>query len=142
MFEINKSRGFSSEYDYSAFSVVRVHSKVLKKLGGRYTWVKISQGDACIYRLALGGKSSTGFTMESIEIDYDSCVELDALSNAEKDENGFYPCLFKIERAELFGKFIAHWKHPNPAYRVPMQLGIVSFSLGCIGFALGLMSHA
>jgi hypothetical protein len=142
MFEIKKVRGFSSNHDYTAFSVIRIHSKVIKQLGGRNTWVKISHADKHIYRMALGAKPSKGFTMESVELDYDSCLELECISNSEKDETNFYPCSLTIQKAPFFGKLIAHWKHPNPGYRVPMQLSMVSFSLGLIGVLISIIGYA
>jgi len=135
-------RSFTSDYDYMSFSVVRVHSRVLKGLGGRNTWVKLSNSERSIYRLALGAKPATGFIKKSIEIDYDSCVELDCVSSTVKDENSFYSCDLKIEKANFFGQFIAHWKHPNPAYRVPMQVSILSFCFGIAGLFLGIGSYA
>ncbi|MCK4742890.1 MAG: hypothetical protein KAT25_03645 [Sulfuriflexus sp.] len=142
MFEIVKRREFTSSYDYAAFSVVRVHSTILKKLGGRNTWVKICGSDRCIYRLARGGRPAAGFNAGSIELDYDSCVELEVIGNAQKDENDFYSCSLTLEKSNFMGKFSAHWKHPNPAYRVPMQLSIIGFTLGIIGLALGIMGYA
>ncbi len=143
MYEIDKLRSFSSEHDYSSFSVVRIHPKVINQIGGRNTWVKICNGSHCVYRLALGAKSSKGFTHKSMEIDYDSCVELGAVSpQQEKDENNFYPCSLSLERASLTGKMFAHWHHPNPAYRAPMQLSIVSFFLGVVGLFLGILGYA
>jgi len=143
MFEINTQRSFTAEQDYSSFSVVRVHSRILKELGGRNAWVKISNNENCIYRIALGARSSTGFTTKSIEIDYDSHLELGQSSDFQsKCENGFYPCALKIQKAGCFGKVLAHWKHPDPGYRVPMQLGILGFLLGFIGLVLGIMGYA
>jgi hypothetical protein len=143
MIEIEKIRRFSSEYDYTAFSVIRLHPKIIKVIGGRNTWVKISSESCHVYRLALGAKSSTGFTAKSIELDYDSCLELNSIAGIlPRDENGFYPCSMKIEKAPFIGKLIAHWKHPNPGYRVPLQISMVSFILGFMGFLIGLMSLA
>ncbi len=143
MFEINIQRPFTVEQDYSAFSVVRVHPKVLNKLGGRNTWVKISNDENCIYRIALGARSSTGFTMKAIEIDYDSYLELGKSAKFQpKCENGFYPCALNVQKVRFFERFLAHWKHPNPGYRVPMQLGIIGLLLGFIGFILGIMGYA
>ncbi len=101
MFEIEKIRGFTSEHDYIAFSVVRLHPKVIKNIGGRNTWIKISSNTNHIYRLALGAKSSTGFTTKAVELDYDSCLELEAISGQAKDENSFYPCSFTIQKARF-----------------------------------------
>lgn len=140
MNEISSYRRFSSEHDYMSFSVVRIHTSILKTLGGRNTWVKISSSKSSIYRLALGAKPSKGFIKSSIEIDYDSCVELSCISADYKDENNFYACSIKIEKAGFLGKFIAHWKHPNPAYRIPMQVSLLSFSLGIAGLILGIGS--
>lgn len=91
--------------------------------------VKVSNDSNSIYRIALGAKSSPGFTRRSIELDYDSHLELGRNEEFQKKcENNFYPCALKVEKANFFGKFIAHWKHPDPGYRVPMQLSIRSGS--------------
>ncbi len=142
MIEIEKIRGFSSEHDYAAFSVIRLHSKIIKAIGGRNTWVKISSESCHVYRLALGAKASKGFTTKSIELDYDSCLELDSIAGIPPDEHGFYPCSLKIEKAPFVGKLIAHWKHPNPGYRVPLQISMISFFLGFIGFLIAIVSLA
>lgn len=54
MIEIKKVRGFSSEHDYLSFSVIRLHSSIIKDIGGRNTWIKISNDSYHVYRLALG----------------------------------------------------------------------------------------
>lgn len=134
MFEIEKNRGFSSEQDYAAFSVIRLHSKNIKSIGGRNTWVKISSDSCHIYRLSLGARPSNGFTTKSAELDYDSRLEPNSISGKPADEHGFYQCSLKIEKAPFEGKLIAHWKHPNPGYRVPLQISMISLLLGVIGF--------
>ncbi len=142
MTNIDKYRGFSSEYDYTAFSVVRVHPAKLRELGGRNAWVKISSKNGCIYRMALGGKLSPGFTHKAMEIDYDSRLELDIASANHRDENGFYQCDLSLAAASWKEKIMAHWRHPSPAYRVPMQLGIIGFVLGVVGLILGILGFA
>ena len=140
--EIEKQRKFTSEYDYGAFSVVRIHPVKVREIGGRNTWVKITSECSTIFRMVMGAKSSSGFTHKAMEIDYDSCLELDCITGEACDEDGFYACTLKIEKANKKEIALAHWKHPNPAYRVPMQLGIVGFVLGVIGLLLGIMGYA
>lgn len=140
MTQINKYRNFSQEKDHTAFSVIRLQSSNINKLGGRNTWVLITNQNKCIYRLILGARNSTGFTAKSLEIDYDSCLKL-GISSSEKDENNFYPCNIEIKKANWIGRFIAHWKHPNPAYRVPMQLGIMGFILGFFSLLISIIGY-
>ena len=142
MTEIKKIRGFSSEHDYAAFSVIRLHSNIIKAIGGRNTWVKISSDSCHIYRLSLGARPSKGFTNKSAELDYDSRLELGSISGVSADEHGFYSCSLKIEKAPFTGKLIAHWKPPNPGYRVPLQISMISFLLGFIGFLIAVTSLA
>ncbi len=142
--EINKQRKFSAEYDYYAFAVVRVSPRILKKLGGRNSWVRISSENNHIYRMALGAKSSMGFTQKAMEIDYDSLLELEggSVPSSDADENHFRLCKYSIRKASFFETLIAHWNHPNTGYRVPMQLSIVGFTLGVIGLVLGILGYA
>lgn len=75
-----------------------------------------------------------------MEIDYDSHLELrQSVEFQLKCENGLYSSALRVQKAGFFGKFLAHWKRPDPGYRVPMQLGIVGFLLGLI---LGMIGYA
>lgn len=143
VFKIEKQKKFSNERDYNDFAIVRVRTTIVKRLGGRKSWVRISSGNKHIYRIILGA-SFKGLTEKAIEMDYDSQLELGLSSQPKSaaDEYGFYPCELKVRKANFFEKIIAHWKHPDIAYRVPMQLSIVGFILGVIGFILGILGYA
>ncbi len=123
VFEINKQRKFSSQYDYDAFSVVRLSPKIIGKLDGRKSWVKISNGRKSVYRIALGMSPTKGFIQKVMEIDYDSLLELGvSRSSVPVDEHGFYFCELQVQSTNFIKRVIAHWKHPAHEYRVPMQL--------------------
>ena len=138
---ITKIRTFSRTEDASSFSTIRVNKSVLAKLGGRNHWVRIKHGKKAIYRMAKGADAATGFTKETVELDYDSWLELDYDPDTKADENRYFPCSMKIRKAVYFEHFIAHWTHPDPAYSVPMQFGIITYLMGIgsavIGFLIG-----
>ncbi len=140
MYQIEKTRSFSATYDYSSFSVVRLHPKLIQKLGGRNTWIKISNGGKSIYRVALGLSQFKDFSIKSMEIDYDSICELDCISSKSKDELGFYLNDLHIEKANILGIIKAHWNHPNQAYKIPIQISLVSLALGISSVLISLLS--
>lgn len=151
MIRINQHRSFSKESDYAAFATVRVHNSRLKELGGRNAWVRIQSADGGrgIYRTVRGSGSLTPFPEDAIELDYDTSVELgvhtsDPVNPHSPPGEQFYSCNLMIRRVRGLKKIRAHWNHPDPAYRVPLQISIVlgslSVLLGMIGVILGVMS--
>lgn len=138
--ELTKFRKYSNERDYEAFSVVRLNNQVVSGLGGRSSWVHISnpEAGASILRMARGSPPSASLPKEGIELDYEGNLAL-AIKGA-KDAQGFIPCKLVVRQASWHERLIAHWSHPDPAYRFPIQLSLVSFSLGLIGLALGIIS--
>jgi len=57
-----------------------------------------------------------------------------------RDADGFYLCSATIRSANWFEKLLGHWEHPNPMYRVPLQISLVSLGCGLIGMILGFVS--
>lgn len=151
MIQINQHRSFSKESDYAAFATVRVHNSRLRELGGRNAWVFIQPADGRngVYRTVRGSGSLIPFPEDAIELDYDTSVELgfhtsDPVNQQEQPERQFYFCDLKIYPVRGLKKIRAHWNHPDPAYRVPLQISIIlgslSVLLGMIGVILGVMS--
>lgn len=143
MIQINQQRGFSKQSDYAAFAAVRVHNSVLKDLGGRNAWVFIQSPEGGVYRTILGSGSLVPFPEDAIELDYDTAVELEVPRMAPVNPQGrpeeqFYPCDLKIRPVRGLEIIKAHWSHPNPAYRIPLQISIISIILGGLGLLLGL----
>ena len=81
--EAKRFRDFSRDHDYDAFTVIRVYNSLQKDLGGRNSWVTVSNGQKKRYRRVLGSGSS-GLGRDEIELDYDSRLELEI--NGSKDE--------------------------------------------------------
>ncbi len=81
------------------------------------------------------------FPTKAIEFDYDTWKELQ-LDKSPQLENGFYPCSLTIARCSRWEIIKAHWHHPEHAYRLPIQLSLVSLMLGTLGLLLGLISLA
>jgi hypothetical protein len=151
MIQINQHRSFSKKSDYAAFATVRVHNSRLKELGGRNAWIYIQPAGKKegVYRTVRGNGSISPFPEDAIELDYDTSVELGihdtgAVASEEHSEEKFYTCDLKVHSVRGLKKIRAHWNHPDPAYRVPLQISIVlgslSVILGIIGVILGVMS--
>lgn len=136
---ISKIRTYSRAEDNSSFSVVRVHKRILPLLGGRNRWVKITCGDGSVYRMAKGADSATGFTQETIELDYDTWLELGYDPGTRGDENRYFPCDMAIRKASRIETYIAHWMHPDPAYSVPMRFGVITYFMGVCTGVIGLV---
>jgi len=86
------------------------------------------------------------FPNDAIELDYDALTQDLGLVAANQPSlavpNGnFYSCSIEITPVRgLVGLLKAHWYHPNPGYKVPLQISLVSLFLGFIGMTLGLIS--
>lgn len=150
MIRINQHRSFSKESDYSGFATVRVHNSRLKELGGRNAWVYIQRADGRdgVYRTARGSGTLDPFPVDAVELDYDTSVDLGVHSTKtvnpqDPPEEQFYSCDLKIKPVRGLKVIRAHWNHPDPAYRVPLQISIVlgslSVLLGIIGVVLGVL---
>ena len=139
MFNISvvRARDYSRDQDYDAFTVVRLFNGHIRSLGGRHAWVKICTDNKRIYRRIRGG-ANLGLAGDSIELDYDSRLELGIES--PRGEDGFHPCSVVISPASFFGKIMAHWQNPNIEYRVSYRLAILSVVLGFVGLILGVIS--
>lgn len=150
MIQINHQRRFSQQSDYSGFASIRVHNSQLAALGGRNAWVSITSGSATVYRTIRGSGSLPGFPQDGMELDYDTFVELGVPSGQAPSlvlgggDRPFFPCNLKARSIGRYELIRAHWAHPNPAYRVPLQisivLGSVGVALGAIGVILGIIS--
>jgi len=149
MIQINQHRSFSKESDYAAFATVRVHNSLLKELGGRNAWISIESPCGRVYRTIRGSGSLNPFPKDAVELDYDTSVELSVhrtkpANTQDESEGQFYPCNLKIQPIHGLKVIKAHWRHPDPAYRVPLQISIVlgglSIILGIIGVILGILS--
>lgn len=149
MLQINHQRGFTHKSDYGAFATVRLHNNQLAGLGGRNAWVRIESDACCVYRTVRGFGSRKAFPKDGIELDYDTSVVLGIKgagtpSMKMDDQASFYPCRLTIRRATKWEIIKAHWSHPDPAYRVPLQISIllggISVGLGMLGAVLGVIS--
>ncbi|GEM_PF-771195 len=148
LIHISQQRSFSKESDYAAFAAVRVHNSLLKKLGGRNAWVFIESPHGSAYRTIRGNGSITPFPEDAIELDYDTSIELEIhktepVNPADPPEEQFFSCDLNIRPAGKLEVIKAHWYHPNPAYRIPLQisllLGGLSVLLGITGMIIGLL---
>lgn len=137
---ITQRRKFSNPADYDAFSVIRLHNSCVTALGGRNTWVRIeSDSGKTVFRMIRGAGAAAGFPADALEFDYETSLAL-GIPQGAANEHGFYPCSLSIRQATHWEILIAHWKHPDPAYRFPLQISLVSLLLGIIGFVLGMVS--
>ena len=148
MIRISQQRSFSKESDYAAFATIRVHNSLLKKLGGRNAWVFIESQHGSVYRTIRGNGSITPFPEDAIELDYDTSAELEMhksepVNPEDPPEEQFFYCDLNIRPVGKLEVIKAHWLHPNPAYRIPLQisllLGGVSVLLGITGMIIGLL---
>lgn len=135
---ITTVRDFSRQGDYHAFSVVRVHNRLVADLGGRHAWVRIRSNKATLYRRLRGVGADTSLPVDAIELEYDSRLALGL--PGPPDANGFYACDLAIEPATPLDKMRAHWNHPTIEYRVSYRLALLSVVLGLVGFILGIIS--
>lgn len=148
MIRINRQRNFSKKSDYASFAGVRVHNSLLKEVGGRNAWIFIQSPDNGVYRTIHGSGSLTPFPEDAIELDYDTSVELEMHQTApvnpqDPPEEQFYSCELNIRPVGRLEVIKAHWLHPNPAYRIPLQISIVlgglSVLLGITGVIFGIL---
>lgn len=127
---ISRVRGFSKEYDYNDFSIIRLESNCVNKLGKRGQWMKISSGKRCIYRRLKGIGGESGFSQDCAELDYDSRNDLGI--SGPKDENAFYACDLLIRSATWLEVLKAHLFHPNPDHRVAYQIAFIGLLIGIL----------
>lgn len=99
MAKVTKVRDFTHEYDYAAFSVVRVNNNLVAELGGRNAWVRIWGQYVPLIRRVRGAGDSPGLPKDAIELDYDSRHDLRA--TGERDSDGFHSCDLEIQRASV-----------------------------------------
>lgn len=138
--KITHQRKFTNTADYDAFSVVRLHNSCVSSLGSRNAWVCIqSDTGNKVYRMIRGIGPAPGFPAEAIEIDYETSISL-GIPRGAPNTSGFYPCSLSIRAATGWEKLKAHWDHPDPAYRFPLQISMISFFLGVVGLVLGVLS--
>jgi len=137
---ITQVRDFSEDFVIRGEADVRVENSVLKSLGGRGKWVAISSitddKRRVIYRQMRGLGGVAGFSSESIELDYDSRVELKITKSALNSE--FYQCRLEVRSIYWWEIFWIHWRHPDTAHRTATRIAIISF---IIAFVFGLPSN-
>ena len=135
MVHITKVRSFSNHDDNRSFSVVRVQTSVLDELGGRGHWIRIKNPEksVCIYRMVKASQPSQGFDKLSLEIDYDSKLELDLKDKSSPDERGFYSVNLHLSKASPVGVLLGHWKNPEPGYRLAFRISVLSLFLAILG---------
>lgn len=126
---ISRIRDFSKEFDFNDETVCRIHTSLIQ-IYGRNNWIKITSKNASIYR-RVKGLSMQNFTKDSMELDYDSRLEL-GISGAKKD-TGFIDCDVNIKKASLVEVFQANWNYPNYPVKIAFRLGILSVFLAVIG---------
>ena len=146
MEKITSYRIYTDKEDYYRFAAVRVSNNLIKNLGGRHSWVLIETDKGKrIYR-TIRGAGNKDIKTHQIEIDYDSIIELDLHKsdrnngNSVKNESGYKSCNVKLKRIGFPRKIVAHFKHPDPAYRTPMQLAMIMSVVGFISLLLGIIS--
>lgn len=126
MVKIDRCGLYTDKEDANRFAVLRVSNSLIKSLGGRKSWVtikNISNGKK-IYR-TLRGAGSRGLKKEYIELDYDGILDLQ-IDNSARREGSFTVCELEIKKASVAGYILAHWHHPDPAFRVPMKIAVLS----------------
>jgi hypothetical protein len=137
-FRVAHQRTFSNPADYNAFCVVRVPNAQVAELGGRGSWVAISNSTGkTAYRTVRGSGAIQPFPGDAIEFDYDTAQYL-GITRSVANANGFYPCDLSVRPIKWFEIVLAHWRQPDPAYRVPIQLALVGLLLGAVGLTLGI----
>lgn len=135
MVHISKVRPFSNHDDNRSFSVVRVQTSVLDELGGRGYWIRIKnpEKNVCIYRMVKASQPSQGFDKSSLEIDYDSKLELDLKDKSSPDERDFYRVNLHLSKASPVGVLLGHWRNPEPGYRLAFRISVLSLFLAILG---------
>lgn len=140
-FKITKERPFSRENDYESFSLVRVWNELIPQLSSRWVEIKNLDNGKTVYRMAKGvGKVNGHFPKEAIELDQNTALGELEIKPSCKDENGFYKCNLSIKQATPWQRLIALGSHPDPAYRYPMQIALISLFVGILGFISGVAS--
>jgi hypothetical protein len=142
---ITKFRKYSNEYDNRGFAVARVSNDMVSKLGRRNTWVELKSSGGKVYR-TIKGAGSLDIPRGAVELDYEAVLELNLdrqqiTSDTASDEASvpFRNCDLKVRPIWWWEKVVAHWKHPDPAFRVPLQLALILGSLSLITSILGLI---
>ena len=137
---VGLQRKYSNPSDYDAFLVVRLNNSSVAKLGGRNSWVCIrSECGKSVFRMIRGAGSTITLPVGALEFDYETSIAL-GVPKGVPNPQGFYPCALSVRRATYFEILLAHWQHPDPAYRFPLQISLISLFLGVIGLCLGIVS--
>jgi hypothetical protein len=138
-YQISHVKNFSKDHDFLG-PFCRIHTSLLNSELKRRDWVCIvnNANGQKIFRQARG-LSVQGFTKQSIEIDYDSRVDLGI--DGDRDDNGFIQCDLSVRRASLIESFFtANWKHPDYTHMVSYRLALIGCFLGILGLVLGMLS--
>lgn len=114
--------------------IIRVHLSHIGQ-GKFHRWqpvvVSNPNTNRSIIRFVLGAsQASPIFSPTAIQLDYDARLDL------EHEETH----LLNVTPARWYSLYAWYWRHPDPGYRVAMQLAMVSIGLGVVGLALGILS--
>ena len=144
--KITSYRNYTDKDDNHRFAVVRLSNNLIDSLGGRYSWIAVeSETGKKIYR-TIRGAGNKDIKKDQIELDYDSIVDLELHKTNKsdelfmKDDSGFRSCNLSLKQIGFFRKIEAHFKHPDQAYRAPMQLAIIMAFISLFSLILGIIS--
>ena len=135
---ITQVRNFSKEHDYTT-AACRLHNHLLNSPFRRNHWVCIEKVDSSerIFRQPKG-LVAAGFTQESLELDYDSRLELGI--SGDQQDGGFIACDLTIRQTSWFESWIlANWHHPDHTHRVASRYALFGLGLGALGFLNSLL---
>lgn len=117
-----------AEYDDIGRDIVRIHRDDRRPAEvNRHDIIRLSVGAKSIV-VAMRGNDTPGI----INIDIDLREELGLSVGGTYD--------FELRKVGKVGQFLWQWNATDPAVRLPAQIAIVSFCLGLIGLALGVVS--
>ncbi len=137
---ISKNRGYSNPSDHDGFAVVCVQNSHLAGLGGKNAWVTlVSPQGKKVHRVVKGCGKIPNFHFNGVEFDSETFLELD-IPQRPKMPDGLHECNLELRRTRWYEKIAAHWFHPDPSYRYPIQLSLVGFVMGVVGLFLGIIS--
>jgi len=163
---ITGQRIYTKDHDHTAFSVIRIGTLLVGQLGGRNTWLTITNNDfiadkanpsikGVIYRQVRG----LSIPHSACQLDYDGIQDLgiksvkvgkdlkiistsktdESIDEESKDETPYFPCNLQVEKTiGIHGHWMAHWGHPNSGYRIPMQIALIGLALGVFGFLIAI----
>ena len=103
--------------------ILRVPNRLLERLGGRNSWVRIESGKSAIYRQVYGAGGIPGLSRGMAELDYDGASQLGIASRSGSEE-----CLV----SRCFS-LVAHLNHPDEKHRVVARLALAAIVITIVG---------